>query len=635
MREARFCASGMQAIASARRARVERAWSPLMSTVHSDTARAGASSSNDSRPHFRGGSWVLEETRPSEVFTPEKLSDEHRLMAQTTKEFVDSEVLPVLDRLEQKDWQLARSLLKRSGEIGLLGVAVPEEYGGLDLDKASALAVGEQIGTSSSFATTFGGQANLTILPLVMFGTPAQKAKYLPRLVSGEIVGAYALSESGSGSDALAAKTRAVKQPDGSWLLNGEKMWISNGGFADLFIVFAKVDGEQFTAFIVERAFGGVSSGNEEHKMGLHGSSTTPILLQDAPVPAENVLGEIGKGHKVALNTLNYGRFSLGTMCVGAAGVAIREAASYAASRRQFGVPIASFGAIKHKLGEMIARTYAIESLVYRTAGLIDATLAASAHDGVTVAQALEEYAVEASIAKVAGTEALDFVLDENIQIHGGNGFVRDYPAERHYRDSRVNRIFEGTNEINRLLIPGMLVRRAVKGEIPLIPAARKLQEEVLSPSAGMTGGSDDQALADEARAVAAFKKVALMVIGTAMQTYGEKLTDQQEVLGYAANILIDAYASDSAVLRAQGAAADPRRGTLHVAAASLFVHDAGLRVEASARSALAAMAEGDMLRTLLAALRRVLKVTPVNTVALRRILADAAVAEGKYILGC
>jgi alkylation response protein AidB-like acyl-CoA dehydrogenase len=334
------------------------------------------------------------------------------------------------------------------------------------------------------------------------------------------------------------------------------------------------------------------------------------------------------------LNTLNYGRVSLGTMCIGASDVAIREAASYAGSRQQFGQPIASFGAIKHKLGEMIARTYAIESLVYRTAGLIDATLAASAPDGVTVAQALEEYAVESSIAKVAGTEALDFVLDENVQIHGGNGFVRDYPAERHVRDARVNRIFEGTNEINRLLIPGMLVRRAVKGEIPLIPAARKLQDEVLSPSAGTTGGSDDSVLADEARAVAAFKKVALMAIGTAMQTYGEKLTDQQEVLGYVADILIDAYASDSAVLRAQGAiAADPRRADLHAAAARVFVHDAGLRVEASARSALSAMAEGDVLRTLLAALRRILKVTPVNTVALRRALADAAVAEGKYTL--
>jgi len=581
----------------------------------------------------KGGSWLLEETASSDVFTPEKLTDEHRLMAQTTTEFVDSEVLPVLDRLEQKDWQLARTLLKRCGELGLLGIAVPEEYGGLDLDKASSLAVVERIGPSASFATTFGGQANLTILPLVLFGTPAQKEKYLPRLVSGEIVGAYALSESGSGSDALAAKTRAVRQADGSWLLNGEKMWISNGGFADLFIVFAKVDGEQFTAFIVERGFGGLSSGNEEHKMGLHGSSTTPILLQDARVPAENVLGEIGKGHKVALNTLNYGRFSLGAMCAGGAQAAIADAASYAASRRQFGQPIASFGAIKHKLGEMIARTYAVESLVYRTAGLIDAALVGSAHNGGAVAQAFEEYAVEASIAKVAGSESLDFVLDENVQIHGGNGFVKDYSAERYYRDARVNRIFEGTNEINRLLIPGMLVRRAIKGEIPLIPAARRLQDEVLSPSVRAATGSDDQVLTDEMRTIAAFKKVALMVIGTAMQTYGEKLTDQQELLGYAADILMDTYAGESAVLRAQSAVtADPRRSDLHIAAARVFVHDAGLRIEGWARSAFSAMSEGDTLRTLLAALRRILKVTPVNTVALRRTLADAAVAEGKYI---
>ena len=605
-----------------------------MRTASPKTARDDVPS-HDSRPNSRGGSWLLDDTDASDVFTPEKLSDEHRLMAQTATEFVDSEVLPVLDRLEQKDWQLARSLLKRCGELGLLGVGVPEAYGGLDLDKASYLAVVERLAPSASFATTFGGQANLTILPLVLFGTPAQKEKYLPRLVSGEMVGAYALSESGSGSDALAAKTRAVKQPDGSWLLNGEKMWVSNGGFADVFIVFAKVDGEQFTAFIVERAFGGVSSGNEEHKMGQHGSSTTPILLQDARVPAENVLGEIGKGHKVALNTLNSGRFGLGAMCAGGGRVAIADAASYAASRRQFGQPIASFGAIKHKLGEMIARTYAVESLVYRTAGLIDARLGNVPHDGAAIAQAFEEYAVEASIAKVAGSETLDFVLDENVQIHGGNGFVKDYSAERYFRDARVNRIFEGTNEINRLLIPGMLVRRAMKGEIPLIAAARRLQDEILSPSIGAAGGSDDQVLSDETRTLAAFKKVALMVVGTAMQTYGEKLTDQQEVLGYAADILMDTFAGESAVLRARSATTtDPRRSDLHISAARIFVHDAGLRVEAAARSALSAMAEGDTLRALLAALRRVLKVTPVNTVALRRTLADGAVAEGKYPLG-
>jgi alkylation response protein AidB-like acyl-CoA dehydrogenase len=583
----------------------------------------------------KGGSWLLDETPASDVFTPEKLSEEHRLMARTTTEFVDNEVLPSLERLESKDWDLARALIRRGGELGLLSIAVPEEYGGLDLDKASSLAVVERIGLSASFATTFGGQANLTILPLVLFGTPEQKQKYLPRLMTGELIGAYALSESGSGSDALAAKTRATKLPDGSWSLSGEKMWISNGGFADLFIIFAKVDGEHFTAFIVERAFPGISSGKEEHKMGLHGSSTTPILLQEVRVPAGNVLGEIGKGHKVALNTLNYGRFSLGAMCSGGCRAAIGAAAKYAAQRRQFGQPIASFGAIKHKLGEMTARTYALESLVYRTAGLIDARLGPAPHDGAAIAKAFEEYAVEASIAKVAGSEILDYVLDENVQIHGGNGFVKDYPAERYYRDARVNRIFEGTNEINRLLIPGMLIRRALKGELPLIPAAKRLQDEVLSPSVA-TGGFGDQGILDEEmRVVAAFKKVALMVLGTAMQTYGEKLTDEQEVVSYAADILIDIYASESAVLRAREVSSSREpTADLHVQAARVFVNDAAQRVESAAKSALAAMADGDTLRTLLAALRRVLKASPVNTVAMRRALADAVVARGAYIVG-
>jgi alkylation response protein AidB-like acyl-CoA dehydrogenase len=568
------------------------------------------------------------------VFTPEKLSDEHRLMAKTTAEFVESEVLPSLERLERKDWQLARSLVRRAGELGLLGIAVPEEYGGLDLDKASSLAVAERIGPSASFATTFGGQANLCILPLVLFGTPDQKQKYLPRLVTGELIGAYALSESGSGSDALAAKTRATKLPDGSWSLSGEKMWISNGGFADVLIVFAKVDGEHFTAFIVERAFPGVSSGKEEHKMGLHGSSTTPILLQEARVPADNVLGEIGKGHKVALNTLNYGRFSLGAMCSGGCRAAIGAAAKYAAERRQFGQPIASFGAIRHKLGEMTSRTYALESLVYRTAGLIDATLGPPPRDSAAVANALEEYAVEASIAKVAGSEILDYVLDENVQIHGGNGFVRDYPAERYYRDARVNRIFEGTNEINRLLIPGMLIRRALKGELPLIAAAKRLQDEVLSPSVASGGFGDQGVLDDEMRTVRALKKAALMVVGTAMQTYGEKLTDEQEIVSFAADILIDLYAAESAVLRAREASSSRRpQAELHVQAARVFVNDATGRVDATAKSALAAMADGDTLRTLLAALRRILKATPVNTVAIRRALADAVVGRGGYIL--
>ena len=585
---------------------------------------------------MKGGAWLLEESEPSGILTPEKLTDEHRMMAQTTDEFVAREVLPRIDALEQKDWTLARELIRRCGELGLLGINVPEAYGGLDLDKTSSLVVSERISHNASVGAAFGAQANLCILPLVLFGTEAQKQQYLPGLVSGDVVGAYALSESGSGSDALAARTRATKQADGSWSLSGEKMWITNGGFADVIIVFAKVDGEAFTAFIVERAFAGVSSGKEEHKMGLHGSSTTPILLQDVRVPAENVLGEIGKGHKVALNTLNFGRFKLGAMCTGGCRTAIGASARYAAQRQQFDHPIATFGAIRHKLGEMVARTYAAESLMYRTAGLIDSALAGShgVADGAAVASAFEKYAIESSIAKVAGSEILDFVLDENVQIHGGNGFVKEYGAERWYRDARVNRIFEGTNEINRMLITGMLVRRALKGEIALIPAATRLQDELLTPGLGSTRLDEDEPLEAESRLVAAFRKVALVVLGTAMQTYGQKLQEEQEVLGYAADILIDLYAADSSVLRARDARATGHgHADLHAAAARVFVNDAAQRVEMAARSALAAMAEGDTLRTLLAALRRILKPAPVNTVALRRELADATVKGGGYIL--
>jgi alkylation response protein AidB-like acyl-CoA dehydrogenase len=581
---------------------------------------------------LRGGEWLLQPSSSDNLFTPEKLTDEHRLIGRTAQEFVQNEILPVLDKLEQKDWELARQLVRRGGDLGLLGVDVPEAYGGVGLDKVTSLVVSEKMAVSASFGATFGAHANLTVVPLVLFGSEAQKQKYLPKLLAGQLIGAYALSETGSGSDALGARTRAARQADGSFLLNGEKMWITNGGFADLFVVFAKVDGEQFTAFLVERAFG-VKSGKEEHKMGLHGSSTTALIFQDVKVPAENVLGEVGKGHKVAFNVLNFARFKLGAMCGGGAHGAIAESAKYAASRRQFGQPIASFGAIKHKIGEMVVRTYAIESLLYRTAGLVDARVDATPHeatDGGPALAAFEEYAVEASIAKVAGSEALNYVLDENIQIHGGNGYVRDYPAERHFRDARVNRIFEGTNEINRLLIPGMLIRRAVKGDLPLIPAAKALQDELMGPAA--MPAADDAVLGEELRAVDAFKKTALMVFGVAMQTYGEKLTDQQEVLMHLADIAIDVFSAESATLRARAASESHHaKAALHVDAARVFVNDAALRIDASARQALAAMAEGDTLRTMLAALRRLLKVTPVNTVVMRRRLADETVARGGY----
>ena len=577
----------------------------------------------------RGGAWLTEETEPATVFTPEQLTEEHRLIAQTAAEYMETEVEPALERLEQKDWALARTLVRRCGELGLLGTDVPEALGGVGLDKVSSVLVGEAVGRNASFATTFGAQTGLAITPLLGFGSPQQQQKYLPGLVSGELVGAYALSESASGSDALGARARATKQPDGSYILTGEKMWITNGGFADLYIVFAKVDGEQFTAFLVERSFPGVSTGKEEHKMGLHGSSTTPLILQDARVPAENVLGEVGKGHKVAFNVLNYGRFKLAAMCSGGAKLAVGEAARYASDRRQFGQPLATFGAIRHKLAEMTIREYAIESMLYRTAGLIDAMLQGS-HESDRILGALEEFAIESSILKVASSEMIDFVLDENVQIHGGNGFVSDYPAERHYRDARVNRIFEGTNEINRMLIPGMLAKRAVKGTLPIIAAARRLQDEIMTPA--LPEPSSGEPFEAERRAVAAMKKTTLMVLGTAMQNYGGQLSDQQEILLTAADIIMDTYAAESVLARAASLpTGSSGEAQVHDAAARVFINDAAGRVELAARTALAAMAEGDTLRTMMAALRRILKITPANTVALRRTVADAVTNRQGY----
>jgi len=583
----------------------------------------------------KGGGWLLDTTEASAIFTPDRFTEEHKLIGQTADEFMATEVVPNIERLEQKDWAFARQLLRQCGDLGLLGADTPEAYGGVHLDKVSSLILSERMAVSASFATSYGAQVNLSLLAILLFGTEAQKKKYVPRLVTAEIIGAYGLSESGAGSDALAAKTRAMRQADGSFVITGEKMWISNGGFADLYIIFAKVDGEHFTAFIVERATPGVSTGKEEHKMGLLGSSTTAVVLQDVHVPAENVLGEVGKGHRVAFNVLNYGRLKLGFMCGGGSIAVIGESARYAATRQQFGHPIASFGAIKYKLGEMTARTYALESMLYRTAGLIDAAITerqTSREDMTAVLAAGEEYAIEASIGKVAGTEVADYVLDENIQIHGGNGFVKDYPAERHFRDARVNRIFEGTNEINRLLIPGLMMRRALKGDLPIIQAAKKLQDELMGPPQ-MGSRSTGGLLGDEQQTVASLKKVALAILGVGMLRHGAKLADEQEVMMSIADILIDTYQAESATLRAIDAAARSLpRAALQQDAAQVFVSDAAARAEFNAKQALAALADGDMLRTHLAALRRLLKPASVNTIALRRRLADATVARGAYL---
>ena len=568
----------------------------------------------------RGGDWLTGETSADEVFTPERLGDEHRLIAQTAAEFVANEVVPATPELLKKNWDVARKLIARAGDLGLLGTDVPEAFGGVGLGKVAAIVVGEAVGANAAFATAFGAQTGLAIVPILCFGTPAQQKRYLPRLTSGEMVGAYCLSESGSGSDALGARSRATRDADGSWRLGGEKMWITNGGFADLFIVFAKVDGEAFSAFIVERGFAGVSTGNEEHKMGLHGSSTTPLVLQDARVPAENLLGEIGRGHKIAFNVLNYGRFKLAAMCTGGAKATIAEAVTYALGRRQFGQPIASFGAIRHKLAEMAIRTYAAESMLFRTAGLIDTAIGQSGHDPAVVAGALEEFAIEASLLKVAGSEMLDYVVDESVQVHGGNGFVADYPAEARYRDARVNRIFEGTNEINRLLVPAMLIKRALKDGLPIVNAAKAIQDELLSGTTGTTGTTGT------------LKKTALVALGLAMQTYGEALQNEQEALMLLSDIVMDTFAAESVTLRAaQARSAGAPNAELHAAAADVFVHDAALRIEVAARTLLGSMLAGDAQRTALAGLRRILKPAPMNTIALRRLVADAATSKRGY----
>lgn len=583
---------------------------------------------------LRGGEWLSRRQPADGVFTPERLTDEHRLIRGTVAEFEIAELQPALSRLEARDWVLARQLLRRCGDLGLLGVDVADSDGGVHTDTISSLIVSERLGVSPSFGATFGAQVNLAILPLALFGTAAQKERYLPGLLSGVLVGAYGLTEPGSGSDARGARTRAQPQPDGSFVLNGEKAWITNGGIADLFVVFAQAGGEHFSAFLVERDFAGVTTGHEEHKMGLHGSSTTSVVLRDVHVPSGNVLGEIGKGHRVAFNVLNFARLKLGATCAGGAIGAIGESARYAAARRQFGRPIASFGAIRHKLGEMAVRAYAVESLNFRVAGLVDAHIASASPAGFDAASAVaafEEFATEASIAKVTGSEMLDFVLDENIQIHGGNGYGRDYPAERHYRDSRVNRIFEGTNEINRLLIPGMLVRRAAAWRVPLSIAAREGNAVHQDRSPAGTTGTAGGVLPDEAASVDRSRSAALTVLEYARQVCGDRFADEQEIAMNLADILADVLTAESALLRAQAAATSGIPGAaLHADAARVLVNDAAMRVSVAARQTVAAIAALDSARGRTAT-ELPAGPAPINTVALRRRIADEAVRRGAY----
>jgi alkylation response protein AidB-like acyl-CoA dehydrogenase len=585
-----------------------------------------------------GGSFLLEECRLGEVFTPEDFTEQHQLIGQTAEEFAVNEIVPNIEKMEHKDFSITRDLLKKAGELGLSSAEIPEAYGGLEMDKVTAAVIADHIAKYAGFATTWGGHTGIGTLPIVYFGTEEQKKKYLPRLAAGEIIGAYALSEASSGSDALNCRTRAEKSKDGKhYILNGEKMWITNAGFADLFTVFAKVDGEKFTAFLVERTFSGFSIGAEEHKMGIRGSSTCPIILNDCKVPAENLLGEIGKGHVIAFNILNVGRFKLGAMCVGGARVSLENAIGYAKQRKAFNKVIADFGLVREKLANMAVGIYTGEAMVYRTVGMMDVALNEVDKSGTDAAKetrkAIEEYAVECSIIKVWGSEMVDFVVDETVQIYGGYGFVEEYPAERAYRDARINRIFEGTNEINRLIITGFLLKRAMSGQLPLMPAIKKLMDEVLSgPST-----SEDLVgpLAEERKLVSQAKKLTLFVAGAASQKYMQAIQDQQEVMGAIADLVIETYAMESAVLRAEKISASKGESTdsLPIAMTRVYLSQAMEKIEAAARKVIAAVAEGDMLRTQLAILRRLAKHEPFNTIALRQQIAQKIIERGKYTL--
>src|ERR1700704_3273953 len=585
-----------------------------------------------------GGSFLLESRGPEEVFTPEDFTEQHQLIGQTAEEFAQNEIVPNVEKIEHKDFSVTRDLLKKAGELGLSGVEIPEAYGGLEMDKVTAAVIADHIAKYAGFATTWGGHTGIGTLPIVYFGTEEQKKKYLPRLGAGEIVGAYALSEASSGSDALNCRARAHLSPDGKhYILNGEKMWITNAGFADLFTVFAKIDGEKFSAFLVEKTFPGFSVGAEEHKLGIRGSSTCPIILNDCKVPVENLLGEIGKGHVIAFNILNVGRFKLGAMCVGGARVSVENAVGYAKQRKAFGKTISDFGLVREKIANMATLIYVGESLVYRTVGMMDTLLSeidsASPDAAKERRKAIEEYAVECSILKVWGSEMIEYVVDESLQIYAGYGFVEEYPGERAYRDARINRIFEGTNEINRLIITGFLLKRAQSGQLPLMPAIKKLMDEVLS---GPSSGEDIEGpLAEERKLVANAKKLGLFVAGAATQKYMQAIQDQQEVMGAIADMTIEIYAMESAVLRSQKIAEQKGElaAALPIAMTRVYMTQALEKIEAAARKVIADVADGDMLRTQMAILRRLAKHEPFNTIALRQQIAAKTIEAGKYRL--
>ncbi|WP_028783611.1 acyl-CoA dehydrogenase family protein [Thalassobacillus devorans] len=585
---------------------------------------------------FKGGGFLIEDVAAEDVITPEDFTDEHWMIAKTTEDFVLGEVVPKIDNLENHEFEHSVELLKKAGELGLLGVDVPEEYGGLGLDKISSSLITEKFSRAGGFSVTHGAHVGIGSLPIVFFGNEEQKQKFLPKLATGELIAAYALTEPGSGSDALGAKTTAKLNEAGThYVLNGEKQWITNSAFADVFVVYAKIDGDKFTAFIVEREYKGVSTGPEEKKMGIKSSSTRTLVLEDAEVPIENVLGEIGRGHVIAFNILNVGRYKLAIGGVGGSKRAIELAVKYANERKQFQTPISSFSLIQEKLASMAVNTYANESSVYRTVGLFEQSMGKLSEeqlkDGKEVAKVIAEYAIECSLNKVFCTELLDFTADEAVQIHGGYGFMQEYEVERIYRDSRINRIFEGTNEINRMIVPGTLLKKAMKGELPLLQKAQSLQEEIMMMMPEEPGR---EPLDQEKYLVKNAKKIALVAAGLAAQKYGEKLEKEQELLVNIADIVAEIYNMESALLRTEKAMnKTEEKAQQKLLYTQVYVQEAFNRIEAHAKETLIASENGDTLRMMLGALKKLTRHTPTNVIAKKREIAANLIKEEKYIV--
>jgi len=592
-----------------------------------------------------GGSFLLNDSDPASIFTPEDFTDEHHQIATTAAEFAVNEVLPAASAIEAKNFDVTRMLLKKAGELGLMAVDIPEAYGGLAMDKVTSAIVADRMSVLASFSTAFSAHTGIGTLPLVWYGTDTQKEKYLPKLATGEWIAAYALSEASSGSDAMNIRTRAVLDGD-HYVLNGEKMWITNAGIADLFTVFAKISDPadpdpaktKMSAFLIERTTPGLTIGAEEHKLGIRGSSTCPLILNDCRIPAANLLGEAGKGHHIAFNILNIGRFKLGAACIGGARTSLANAVQYAKQRTAFGKSISSFGLIQQKLSDSATLIYVGESMAYRAIGAIDAALAAipsyQAQDAREIQKRIEEYAVECSILKVWGSEMLDAIVDHTLQIFAGYGYVEEYPAERAYRDSRINRIFEGTNEINRLIITGFLMKRAMTGQLPLLAAIKSLMDELMSPPSFSASDSTADPFARETQMLANARKLALFAAGSASQKYMNALADQQEIMGALADMIMEVYAFDSALVRARKlASASATQAPLAHSMTQLYAAHAFDVIESSARRVIAAVAEGDMLRTQLAILRRLIKYEPADTIALGRTIARAVIDKGRYPL--